>query len=209
MVKQRAAEGAAVVYTTHYLPELTELGATIAVAKRGRVIARGSAEELLGGLPGEVVVGFADGGRAGSHHRSHRPRCSTCCTRTPGRAVERWKCATPTSTTSTAPWRAKMSTESLRRVGLLVRFNMLLRLRDPGQLISYIVLPMVLMVVFKPLYVRALAVGTLRGGGRAAGDVLGVLRGHRRQLDPGRARVAHLGPAADQQGVGAECCSAS
>lgn len=54
-----------------------------------------------------------------------------------------------------------MSTESLRRVGLLVRFNVLLRLRDPGQLVSYIVLPMVLMVVFKPLYVRTLSVGTL------------------------------------------------
>jgi ABC-2 type transport system permease protein len=54
-----------------------------------------------------------------------------------------------------------MSTESLRRLGLLVKFNVLLRLRDPGQLVSYIVLPMVLMVVFKPLYVRTLAVGTI------------------------------------------------
>lgn len=61
VVKQRAAEGAAVVYTTHYLQELTELEATIAVARRGRVIARGTASELLDGLPGEVRVGFADG----------------------------------------------------------------------------------------------------------------------------------------------------
>ena len=61
VVKQRAGEGATIVYTTHYLQELTELGASIAVAKRGRVIARGSAAELLGSLPGEVRVGFSDG----------------------------------------------------------------------------------------------------------------------------------------------------
>lgn len=56
VVKQRAREGAAIVYTTHYLNELTELEATIAVASRGRVIARGSSAELLGELPGEVRV---------------------------------------------------------------------------------------------------------------------------------------------------------
>ncbi|MBO3753121.1 ABC transporter ATP-binding protein [Streptosporangiaceae bacterium NEAU-GS5] len=58
-VKARAAQGAAVVYTTHYLPELTELGATLAVARQGRVIARGTADELLDGLPGEVRLRFA------------------------------------------------------------------------------------------------------------------------------------------------------
>ncbi len=60
-VRRRAAEGAGVVYTTHYLAELTELDATIAVAKRGRVVARGTADELLAGLPGEVALTFADG----------------------------------------------------------------------------------------------------------------------------------------------------
>jgi ABC-2 type transport system ATP-binding protein len=61
VVKQRASDGAAVVYTTHYLNELTDLGATLAVARRGRVIARGTSAELLEGLPGEVQVTFADG----------------------------------------------------------------------------------------------------------------------------------------------------
>ncbi|MFB4274491.1 MULTISPECIES: ABC transporter ATP-binding protein [unclassified Nonomuraea] len=56
VVKQRAGEGAAVVYTTHYLPELTELQATIAVARDGRIIARGPSDELLRDLPGEVRV---------------------------------------------------------------------------------------------------------------------------------------------------------
>ncbi|MGW2182066.1 ABC transporter ATP-binding protein [Streptomyces sp. NPDC001732] len=60
-VRRRADDGAAVVYTTHYLTELTELEATLAVAKRGRVIARGTADELLTGLPGEVRLTFDDG----------------------------------------------------------------------------------------------------------------------------------------------------
>jgi ABC-2 type transport system ATP-binding protein len=47
VVRQLAAGGTAVCYTTHYLPELSELGATIAVAACGRIIARGSQRELL------------------------------------------------------------------------------------------------------------------------------------------------------------------
>jgi ABC-2 type transport system ATP-binding protein len=58
VVADRAAQGAAVCYTTHYLPELQDLGATLAVASRGRIIARGGREELLAGLPGQVVIGF-------------------------------------------------------------------------------------------------------------------------------------------------------
>lgn len=60
-VRDRAAAGAAIVYTTHYLPELAELDASIAVIKSGQVIARGDQESLLSGLPGEVRVRF-DGG---------------------------------------------------------------------------------------------------------------------------------------------------
>ncbi|MFF8765821.1 ABC transporter ATP-binding protein [Nocardiopsis dassonvillei] len=59
-VRARAEQGSTIVYTTHYLPELTELGASIAVAHGGRVLARGSAPELLGGLPGEVRLSFDD-----------------------------------------------------------------------------------------------------------------------------------------------------
>jgi ABC-2 type transport system ATP-binding protein len=62
MVKQCAGEGAAVVYTTHYLTELTDLGATIAVIRNGRVIARGTDDELVKGLPGQVRVCFEDAG---------------------------------------------------------------------------------------------------------------------------------------------------
>lgn len=58
-VAARAAAGAAVVYTTHYLPELADLDATLAVADAGRVIARGDQKQLLAGLPAEVSVEFA------------------------------------------------------------------------------------------------------------------------------------------------------
>lgn len=51
VITARAAAGAAIVYTTHYLPELAELGATIAVVRAGRVATRGSQAELsLDGL---------------------------------------------------------------------------------------------------------------------------------------------------------------
>lgn len=55
-----------------------------------------------------------------------------------------------------------MATDALYRTGLMAKHNALLRLRDPGQLISYIVMPMLLMLVFKPLYVTALKSGTLQ-----------------------------------------------
>ncbi|MFE2424521.1 ABC transporter ATP-binding protein [Streptomyces hokutonensis] len=58
LVRTRADEGAAICYTTHYLPELEQLGATLAVAAAGRVIARGDRADLVDGLPGEVTVTF-------------------------------------------------------------------------------------------------------------------------------------------------------
>jgi ABC-2 type transport system permease protein len=50
--------------------------------------------------------------------------------------------------------------ESLYRIGAIARHNAKIRLRDPGQMIAYIVMPMVLMPVLKPLYVRAVPGGT-------------------------------------------------
>lgn len=57
-VRAAADEGAAVVYTTHYLPELDTLDATMAVADHGRVLARGRRAELLAAVPGHAVVDF-------------------------------------------------------------------------------------------------------------------------------------------------------
>ncbi|MDO8106041.1 ABC transporter ATP-binding protein [Isoptericola sp. b441] len=64
-VRRRADAGAAVLYTTHYLPELVELDASLAVMRAGRVVARDSQAALLAGLPSRLVVRFADGGADG------------------------------------------------------------------------------------------------------------------------------------------------
>ena len=60
-VRARAEAGAAVVYTTHYLPELTSLAATLAVVRHGQVIARGEQACLLAGLPSTVRLRFGSG----------------------------------------------------------------------------------------------------------------------------------------------------
>ncbi|GAA1007774.1 hypothetical protein Aple_071240 [Acrocarpospora pleiomorpha] len=52
--------------------------------------------------------------------------------------------------------------ESVYRIGALANHNTIIRLRDPGQMISYLVMPMVLMLVLKPLYVRAVEGGTTK-----------------------------------------------
>jgi ABC-2 type transport system ATP-binding protein len=57
-VRAVAADGAAVVYTTHYLPELDTLNATLAITDHGRVVARGDRAELLATIPGRAVVDF-------------------------------------------------------------------------------------------------------------------------------------------------------
>ncbi|WP_340539815.1 ABC transporter permease [Nocardioides sp. GXZ039] len=58
--------------------------------------------------------------------------------------------------------RSRLNTvrESLHRVLAISHHNVRLRLRDPGQAISYLVLPMILMVVLKPLYIRAVPGGS-------------------------------------------------
>ena len=46
-VRQLADEGAAVVYTSHYLAEFEELGSDIAVLNEGRLVASGTLEEII------------------------------------------------------------------------------------------------------------------------------------------------------------------
>ncbi len=58
VVRSAADDGAAVVYTTHYLPELDVLDATVAVADHGRILARGSRAALLATVPGHAVLRF-------------------------------------------------------------------------------------------------------------------------------------------------------
>ena len=42
-----ARDETAVVYSTHYLPEIEDLGASVAILDRGRFLARGSLEDLI------------------------------------------------------------------------------------------------------------------------------------------------------------------
>ncbi|MHB1787053.1 MAG: ABC transporter ATP-binding protein [Acidimicrobiales bacterium] len=47
VVRKLAAEGASVCYSTHYLPEVEALEASVAIIDQGRVIAKGSVAELV------------------------------------------------------------------------------------------------------------------------------------------------------------------
>ena len=47
MVLEAAADGAAVVYSSHYLPEVEVLDASVAILVRGRIIASGRLEDLV------------------------------------------------------------------------------------------------------------------------------------------------------------------
>jgi ABC-2 type transport system ATP-binding protein len=47
LVREAADDGAAVVYSSHYLPEVEALGASVAILLRGRLIASGRLEDLV------------------------------------------------------------------------------------------------------------------------------------------------------------------
>jgi ABC-2 type transport system ATP-binding protein len=47
VVRDLARNGAAVVYSTHYFPEVAELDASVVILERGRVLARGSINEVI------------------------------------------------------------------------------------------------------------------------------------------------------------------
>jgi ABC-2 type transport system ATP-binding protein len=61
-VRALAAEGTAVVYTTHYLPEVEELGASVALLEAGRIVAAGTIASLVAEHAESVLeVTWADG----------------------------------------------------------------------------------------------------------------------------------------------------
>ena len=62
-VRGLAAEGTAVVYTTHYLPEIEELGAGVALLEAGRIIAAGTIAELVAQHAESVLELTFDDGR--------------------------------------------------------------------------------------------------------------------------------------------------
>lgn len=66
-----AAEGAAVVFTTTYLDEAERARAIVAL-EAGRVLASGSFAEIAAGVPGVIVQGRSDDGRAWRRGREWR-----------------------------------------------------------------------------------------------------------------------------------------
>lgn len=60
VVRWQAERGSAICYTTHYLPELEDLQATLAIMAYGKVIARGSRTRLLAGIPAKLRLRFSD-----------------------------------------------------------------------------------------------------------------------------------------------------
>jgi len=62
VVRNLAHDGAAVVYSTHYFPEVVELNATVAILEQGRLLARGPINDVVA----EHAVGTVDLEFAGS-----------------------------------------------------------------------------------------------------------------------------------------------
>ncbi len=60
-VKELASEGAAVIYTTHYLPEVDALDADIVIIDEGQILARGSRDDLIAAQALEGVSCVFDG----------------------------------------------------------------------------------------------------------------------------------------------------
>ena len=56
-----ATEGCAVLYSTHYLPEVEELGATVAILDHGRILARGPLDQLVADHGAGIVELTFDG----------------------------------------------------------------------------------------------------------------------------------------------------
>lgn len=77
-VRHLAEEGAAVVYTSHYLAEFEELGSDIAILSEGRIVARGSLEEIISAHgSAEVTLTFD---RTVPRSRAGAPTATYCAT---------------------------------------------------------------------------------------------------------------------------------
>jgi ABC-2 type transport system ATP-binding protein len=62
VVRMLADDGSAVVYSTHYLPEVEVLGASVAMLDHGRLIARGAVDDLVAQHGAAIAELHFDGG---------------------------------------------------------------------------------------------------------------------------------------------------
>lgn len=58
VIRRQADRGTAICYTTHYLTELEDLGATLALLNGGRIVARGTRAKLLANLRATLRLRF-------------------------------------------------------------------------------------------------------------------------------------------------------
>jgi ABC-2 type transport system ATP-binding protein len=81
-VRELAGAGCAVIYTSHYLAEIEELAATVAVLEDGRIVARGPLQELISRYgspalrlsfegPAPELPGFEVAGNEATLHTAH------------------------------------------------------------------------------------------------------------------------------------------
>lgn len=82
VVRSIAAEGTAVLYTTHYLPEVEELGAHVHLLDRGRIIAAGPLDRLVADHGEPALVVEAAGGAASTLLVGRWPRAAALDDRT-------------------------------------------------------------------------------------------------------------------------------
>jgi ABC-2 type transport system ATP-binding protein len=61
LLERRNRAGLTIVYSTHYMEEATRLCSRIGIIDHGRILALGTLDELLGQLPFEDEIAFADG----------------------------------------------------------------------------------------------------------------------------------------------------
>jgi ABC-2 type transport system ATP-binding protein len=81
-VRDLAATGCAVIYTSHYLPEIEALAATVAILEHGQIVARGPLQELVSQYgspalrltfdgPAPQLPGFELAGHEATLHTAH------------------------------------------------------------------------------------------------------------------------------------------
>ncbi len=73
VIEELVREGTTVLLTTQYLDEADKLADSIAVVDRGKVIARGTSDELKARMGGERLVVTVGSGAPGRRPRGHRP----------------------------------------------------------------------------------------------------------------------------------------
>ena len=167
-VRQLADEGAAVVYTSHYLAEFEELGSDIAILNEGRIVASGTLEEIISSHGrAEVTLEFdrpvasfdawdADGtllrhvgdeadpgsriGEALASPALQGARLTTS-------ASPRRACTTHTCRSS-----RRVTMSQLKQIGAMTRLNIRLQLTDPAPTLILTVIPLVLIPFMMPAF---------------------------------------------------------